>query len=200
MSRQQLIDLPKGLTLAQLETILNDRFRDLNLLLGAFVINPSDVDVSLGGFKITNLADPTDDLDGVNLRTLKRLGAGGATTTATGTATGLDAYTIVFCVPGFLGPNELIPAFVVGLDRHGAPEEVWVYALGAPSTGPFTFQVTKNGANILPAVVTLPNGAVGPIFSIAFSGGSFAHGDVIQLSPVSGSASGISVGVVVRRT
>lgn len=69
----QILELPLNLTPAQFQTLVGDRIRDLNLLLRGVGLNPSVTDLSLGSFRITNVADPTDDLDGVNLRTLKRL-------------------------------------------------------------------------------------------------------------------------------
>lgn len=199
MSRAGVVELPENLTHAQLVTLLNDRFRDLNLLLTHLVSNPADVDVSLGQFKITDLADPTGDFDGVNLRTLKRMAGAPVATTAQSTGSALDAYTIVYSLSGLVGPNEVIPAYIVGKDRAGTGEEVWVYALGAAVTD-FTFQLTLNGTNMLPGPVTLGAGANGPVFSTSFAGvASLTHGDRVELVPLTGSPSGVSVGLVVKR-
>ncbi len=199
-SYPQVLEIPPGLTPAQFQLIVSDRIRDLNLLLKGVAFNPGLIDLSMGSFRITNLADPTDDLDAVNLRTLRR-GASAPVAQATTASSGLDAYTIVFNVPGFLGPDELIPAFVVGRDRVGRPAEAWVYALGPPASVGAAFNVTKNGVNLLASDLALPVGANGPAFSTSIVGGvAFAHGDVIALVPESGSASGISFGLIVERT
>lgn len=72
LKRPIILELPPGLTLEQLQTILNDRLRDLNAVLKEYVIAPADQSLDLGTQRIVNLADPKDDLDGVNLRTLQR--------------------------------------------------------------------------------------------------------------------------------
>lgn len=196
----QLLEIPGNLTAAQLALLVNDRIKDLNLLFKRLACNPAIVDQDMANFRITGLADPTDDLDAVNLRTLRRQG-GAAAPEATVTASGgADAYTIVYNVPGFLGPDESIPAFVVGRHRTGLPDEAWVYALGPPSIEPLVVQFTRQDGSVLSAPLTLPLGSNGPAVSVAIAGGNhFDHLDVIKLVPVSGSASGISVGLVVER-
>lgn len=195
----EILELPPVLTVTQFQALVNDRIRDLNILLRGVAFNPAVTDLDMANFRIVSLADPTDDLDAVNLRTLRRQG-GGSTAVATPAATtsSTGAYTIVFNVPGFLGPDEQIPAYVVGLDREGSAAESWIYALGSPSPADFTYQITQNGASILAAPATLSVGSNGPNFVTAFTGKiKFKHGDVIELVPVSGTASGISVGLVV---
>ncbi len=195
----QLLEIPPNLTPAQFQTLISDRIRDLNLLFKRVACNPAVIDLAMANFRITGLADPTDDLDAVNLRTLRRQGGGSTQVAATSTATGRGAYTIVYNVPGFLGPDQLIPAFVVGKDRSGTPAEAWVYALGPPLGTAVSFQLTLNEVNILSAPCVLPIGANGPVFSTALVGGqSFTHGDVIKLVPIAGSASGLSFGLVVE--
>jgi hypothetical protein len=202
MSNQQVLELPPNQTLQQLQTLLNDRLRDLNLILNGLMSNPATADLDMANFQIHNLADPSGDLDAVNLRTLKRGAAEAATApVAAPASSGGGAYAIVFNVGGFLGPDEQVPAYIVGRDRTGTAAEAWVYALGAPSLQDFTFQLTKNGTNILASAATLPVGSMGPVFFTAFSGGvALEHGDVMELVPLGGSAGGISVGLVVERT
>src|ERR1043165_6098794 len=112
----QVLELPPNLSPAALQTLLNDRIRDLNRLLQGVAFNPAVTDLDMAQFRIVNLADPTDDLDAVNLRTLRRTAGGAAATETPASSGGLDAYTIVFVIPGFPGPDEAVPAFVVGKD------------------------------------------------------------------------------------
>ncbi len=197
----QLLEIPGNLTPAQLAFLVNDRIKDLNELFKRIACNPAVVDLDMANFRIVDLADPTDDLDAVNLRTLRRQGGQAVSSVAASSSGGKDAYTIVYNIPGFLGPDESIPAFVVGKDRTGTPAEAWVYALGPPSIAAFQLQLTRQGSNILSAPLVLGLGANGPVFSTTIAGGqAFQHGDVVKLVPIDGSASGISVGLVVERT
>lgn len=67
-----ILELPPSLTLDQFQQLYNDRLRDLNAALVDVVETPSERDVDLGTHRVVNVADPKDDLDAVNLRTLKR--------------------------------------------------------------------------------------------------------------------------------
>ncbi len=92
----QLLEIPPGLSPAQFQTLLSDRIRDLNVLLKKLADNPAVLDLAMANFRITGLADPTDDLDGVNLRTLRRVSAAAQaassqTKTAPGATTSLGA-------------------------------------------------------------------------------------------------------------
>lgn len=200
-SYPQILELPPNLTPAQFQTLVSDRIRDLNVLLRGVAFNPAVTDLDMASFRIVNLADPTDDLDGVNLRTLKRF-AGAKGEAAAGTSTGLDAYAIVFdgTAVGFTQPGEQIPAYVVGRDRSGAPEEAWLYALSAPVAIPLTINFTNNGVPMMARDLVLPIGKNGPVFATSFAVGSLTHGDVIKTIITGGGDSfGVSMALVVKR-
>ena len=67
-----ILELPPGLTMEQLQALLNDRIRDLNFTLSDVVESPALENVDIGTHRVINLADPSNDLDAVNLRTLKK--------------------------------------------------------------------------------------------------------------------------------
>jgi hypothetical protein len=208
LSKQQVLELPPNQTLQQLQTLINDRLRDLNLILNGLMSNPADADLDMAQFLIHNLADPVADLDGVNLRTLKRGTTAPAaiapTTAATSTSGG--AYTIVSEAAATLGDGDVSPAYVVGLDRVGSPEEVWIYAESAPLSGcAINWQVQLGGAGafqaLLSADLVLPIGSLGPVFSTAFAlKAQFPHGTVVKMVATSGGSAGlVSAGVVMKR-
>lgn len=204
----QLLELPPGLTTAQAIALIGDRIRDLNLLIQQFAINPGVVDLSMGSFRITNLADPTDDLDAVNLRTLRRgAGAPVSTTSTTTAAASSGAYTIVTEGATTLGDGDVAPAYIVGADRIAAPEEAWFYAESAPLVdAAINWQVQLGGtgafAALLASDLVLPAGSLGPVFSTDFSlRATFPHGTVVKMVVTTGGSAGLaSAGVVMKRS
>lgn len=201
----QILELPPGLTPAQFQTLVSDRIKDLNLLLRGVEFNPSVTDLDMGSFRITNLADPIEDLDGVNLRTLRRFG--GTTTEAPAvTATGLDAYAMVFDNPGILADGSVSTAYVVGLMRTGTPVEAWFYLQGVGrSNSSINFQVQLGGVGpfvrLLASDLTISAGSLGPVFTSSFAlNSNFPHGTVVEaVGTIGGFASGVSMGVVMKR-
>jgi hypothetical protein len=94
------------MTPEQTADVLNDRIRDLNKLFQDYVFQPADNDVDLGYGRVVNLGDPKDDLDGVNLRTLRKFG-GASVTSNTGVPTtlpiqGATPFTVTRETYGFL--------------------------------------------------------------------------------------------------
>lgn len=198
MSQQQLLELPPNQTLAQLQSLLNDRIRDLDVIFQKLMANPADGDLDMANFLIHNLADPVSDQDAVNLRTLKRFGGATTPTPAPVASPGLDAYAIVFTDSLIAHTGDLVPGYVVGANREGSTQEVWVYARGAPLAD-FTFNLTVNGTNILSVDMTLAAGSIGPVFGTP-SAVSLTHGDVVLPVITNGSsAGGVSIGLVVKR-
>lgn len=210
----QIDDLPPGLTLATLQSTLNDRIKNLNLILNGLMTNPATADLDMANFLIHNLADPVGDLDGVNLRTLKRFGGTAAaavtaapTTTPPPSTSGLDAYTIVSENTGLIGSGLFAPAFIVGLDRIGIPEETWLYAEVASAIDTsVNWQVQLAGSGpfqtLLSSDLTLPAGSLGPVFSTGFAlRATFPHATVVKMTVTAGGqAAGVSAGVVMKRS
>lgn len=202
---QQIDDLPPGLTIATLQATLNDRIKVLNLILNGLMTNPADADLDMASFLIHNLADPVGDLDGVNLRTLRRMGSQ-TIAAPVATSRGLDALAIVSEAPGVLADGDVTPVYVVGRNRTGIPSEVWLYALVAPTTNcaiNWRLQLAGVGAfqPLLTSDLVLPAGSLGPVFASNFAfKGVLTHGTVVQMVTTSGGAAGTpSMGVVVER-
>lgn len=195
---RHLIELPPGQNVAQLTTLINDRIRELQLILDHLMANPAEEELDMSNLRIKSLADPKDDLDSVNLRTLKKFG--GQITTTTTDAVSKDAYTIVFSKDSTLLAGEVTPPFVVGVDRLGAPEEAWICAEVAP-TADAAINFTANGARLLTVDLVLPAGSIGPVFATGFrSVSTFAHGTVVlPVITAGGGADLVSLGLVVRR-
>lgn len=215
---KQLAELPPNLTLAQLASLLNDRIRDVNDILTGAISNPAESDVDMAAHRITNLADPRDDLDAVTLRTLKRFQPAAA---AQAIGSGLDAYAIVFDKDAALVDGETIPAYVVGVDRTGNPLECWLYSrVAAPGdikinfgvlvpTGTAVAPVEKilmvNAKTGVPVDLILNAGQTGPVFFtptnlVIFGVTNFPHGTIVYPKIDTGaSATMCSMGVVVKR-
>src|SRR5262245_55629275 len=99
---QEIEELPPNLTPAQTVELVNDRIRQINAALRGVQQNPGVTAADIGLFRIVNLADPKDDLDGVNLRTLKRWRPIEAQQIPTAAGRGLDGYCITFVKDGTL--------------------------------------------------------------------------------------------------
>lgn len=205
----EILELPPNLTPAQFQTLVNDRIRDLNILLRGVAYNPALTDLAMANFRITGLADPTDDLDAVNLRTLRRQGvpATQQQAVAATTASGTGAYTIVSESNGPLNDGDIALAYVVGLDRVGTPEEVWLYSETPPTTDcAINWQVQISGggpfANLLSADLVLPGGHNGPVFSTAFAlHGPFPRATVIKVvATTGGQATKASMGLTIKKS
>jgi hypothetical protein len=196
-----LAELPANLTLTQLQALLNDRIRDVNDILTGAVSNPAEADVDMGAHRITNLADPRDDLDAVTLRTLKRFSGTSAPQVV---SAGLDAYAIVFTKDGVLSVPELTPAYIVGKDRTGTIEEVGLYATVAPTQAVLQMNATVTRvATISPVLATdiiFPIGGIVPVYSTKIKFTSpLKHGDVVQPTIITGGQAQLATMVVVVR-
>jgi hypothetical protein len=156
----------------------------------------------VGGNRVTNVATPTGPNDAVNKRYLHSVVGTTTNIGKKGNGSGKDAYTVVFSDSTTVGAGDVIPVFIVGSDRIGVPEEVWVYAVQAPGSGGLVLNITHNTTNILTTALTLGSGSNGPVYSYSLTGGiKFNHGDIIQpVISTSAAASVVSIGVVVRRT
>lgn len=202
----QILEIPPGLNPAQFMALISDRIKDLNVLIKGLECNPSVVDLAMANFRITGLADPTDDLDAVNLRTLRRQGVpAAATTTPTATTSTGGAYTIVSDTADTLVDGDLAPAYVVGSDRIGTPEETWIYAQHAPTSNcAVNWYVQLGGVGafqkLLSSDIVLPAGSKGPIFSAALAlRVQFPRETVVEMQATTGGgASGVSMGVVMK--
>lgn len=201
--RPVLLELPPGLTLAQLQTTINDRFRELNNLFDDYVFQPADADVDIGTSRIVNLADPKNDLDGVNLRTLRKFQ--GAPATQEVSSTGLDAYAIAITTEGFAANGLMTPAYDVNHLREGDMVCVSFSALTAGSVqasiiNPVLINSAGVQSNILTEPLTLPIGQTAAVYSVKFALTGLSKGmKVVNVFTQAGDAQNFTATIVVRR-
>lgn len=196
---QQILAIPPGVSGAELVTLFNDRIDQMNLAFAKFLQNPALGPADLGQAKIVNLADPKDDLDGVNLRTLnRRLGQPVDQQVTSGS--GPNAYTIVFSKDGFPDDGETSPPFCINERRDGfGPVVVSLCADDAPVSD-MAVNVTLEGLPILSADLVLPAGETGPVFSRSFKLGGFNQGKRVRpLIVDSGGAGRVSIELVMGK-
>ncbi len=168
-----ILELPANLALdPNTLGVINDRIRDINADFAISVISPSLDDVDMGKHKIVNLADPKNDLDAVNLRTLRQSGSGNAAVSEQqiSTAGGLDAYAIVFSKDGNVNDGDQAPGYPVHQLRQGIPVAVGVMAIQA-GAGDFNGNIAINlgdgstpPTNVLNNDIVLPAGQLGPVW------------------------------------
>lgn len=205
-----VLEIPGNTTQAQLLDMVNDRIRDLNAILATLVPNPATDDVDLGKNRIINLADPKNDLDAVNLRTLKH-SAGSAATQTTPTikavTSGLDSYCIVFSKDGTVHDGDQAPGYAVTLERKGMPVAIWVMSIQPPVTdfnGNAQIDIGDgNGPkSILATDIVLPATKLGPVIvrKLAYAPIMPEGSRVTILIDKGGLAGGFTMGVVVKRT
>lgn len=146
-------------------------------------------DMNLGGNRVTNVADPGAPLDAVNLRYLKkkldditmqhvqRRGLG-------------KLYSVVFSNSAAVVAGSVGAAYTINTGQAGAPTLVSVLALGT-GTSAASFNIARNGTNVLTSDIVLPASTVGPIVVTNFVPNTlFAIGD--YLTPVVIKAGGAS--------
>jgi hypothetical protein len=161
----QIQEIPAGQSPAQLQDLLNDRIRAINDALKSYVQNPALGPVDLGTQQIVNLADPKNDLDGVNLRTLKKFGGQAVQQTVTGTGSGNAPYAIYFAFDGFPDDGTLSPIATINQQRDGrSPVIVSFTCTGAGSTD-VTGNMIIDGVKLLSEDLTIPAGQLGPVYS-----------------------------------
>jgi hypothetical protein len=191
-------------TIAQLVGLLNDRIRDLNTLVAALQSNPATAILDMGTNRIINVADPKNDLDAVNLRTLKH-----PKTAAIGQQQqtgGLDSYAIVFSNNGNLSNGAQAPGYPVQTARIGNIIAVGVMAIQAPTSNySGNVQVQLPGGiitSVLSTNIILPAGQLGPVYSMAIAyAPRMPQGTrVTVLNTLGGNAGGLTLIAVVKRT
>lgn len=195
---QQVLELPPGVnSVDELAGLVNDRIQQLNISMQRFVQNPALGAADLGLNKIVNLADPKDDLDGVNLRTLRKFG--GAAAEEKVVAAG-EHPTIYFTFDGLAADGQESPFAQIMANRAGfTPTAVSVCAV-TPPTSDCEINLQIEGVDMLADNLVLPAGDQGPVFTTAFAlGGALPKGTLIQaIIVVSGDASQVTIGLSIR--
>lgn len=197
---------PAPATQAELVAQLNDRIRDLGEDLKILVASPSTFELDMGAHKIVNVTDPSNDLDVVNLRTLKKFGSEEPDQLQKKPT--LDAYTIVFTKDGNPDTLEDAPSFTVDEGREGVPLRVWFRYKGAPVTdASFNMKITEpkkveaDAITLLSEDVVIPAGTVRTVFSkkLAYRK-RMAKDTIVDIVIVaSGGGSLLSAGLIVGR-
>jgi hypothetical protein len=194
---QQILEIPPDRFDAN---TVNDRIQQINLAFQRMLQNPALGDANLGTSRIVNLADPKDDLDGVNLRTLKRFsGTGIAQQTA---GSGIEFPTVYFTFDGLPFDGEVSPYAPILANRAGfSPVQVGVCAVVAPSLRDAEVNLTIFGkGQLLKTNLILPIGSIGPTFSTSLAlPASFPGGTLVQAEVVhAGGCSQITIGLSIR--
>ncbi len=120
-------------------------------------------------------------------------------------SSGLDYYTIWFGKQGFLISGENVPSFIVAPGREGVISGAWVFGQTAPTGVPASINFTVNGVNAYSSDLVLPLTPIGNGVVFAAVPASYAFrliaGYIVNLKvTVSGSISGFSAGLVIKRT
>lgn len=164
----QILELPPGLTLDQLQTLLNDRIQSINDALKLYVQNPATSDVDLGSQRIINLADPKDDLDGVNLRSLRKFaGTGGQQTVAGSGSSG--PYCLYLMFDGFPDDGQTSPIATINRLRDGRAPVIMSMTATLAGSSDVHGKLIVDGANLLTEDLVLPAGQLGPVYSSKFA-------------------------------
>lgn len=150
--------------------------------------------LNMHGLGINNLAPGVQPTDAVIVSQLPK--------PAAPTTPPLQHYTIVFSNDGTPTVGAAAPPFMVQVDRTGIPTQVWVACIGAPTGSPATFNVQRNGVNILSTPLSLPVGslvATSSQFSIPVP--QFGAADIIVPYVIAANnVSQVSIGIVIQRT
>mgnify|MGYP001792425672 CR=1 FL=1 len=198
---KQILELPPGQTNDKLKILLNDRIRDLTSALGVFVQNPALGDVDLGTNRGTNCADPKNDLDIVNLRTLKKFSGSGVAEQVSG-GSGIEQPTIYLAFDGLPFDGQASPYAIIMANRAGfTPTKVGVSAVGAPSSAACEVNLLIVGrGNLLSVNLSLPIGSIGPVFTSAIAlPAGFPESTLIQgIIVVAGNASQVTISLSLR--
>jgi len=202
---QQILAIPGTPSGPQLVSLVNDRIDQINLAFQKFLQNPALGAADLGQQKIINLADPKDDLDGVNLRTLKKFGAV-PVDTGTGKGSGIEQPTIYFTFDGLPFDGEESPFAIIMANRDGfTPTAVSASAVGAPTSADTQISVEVLGSDFVPVEMlasnlSIPLGTHGPVFTSAFGhGGSLKKGTLLRATiVVAGGATQVTIGLAIR--
>jgi hypothetical protein len=193
-------EVPQNLDLQQLTTSLNGRIRDIAAALTNEVVSePQTMDHDAGAKRITNLADPTQDLDAVNLRTLKKgvpPGAAAAPEPKERVVTiGLDDDSTGMNLVGKYGvlPWKLAPrlGYISAVTLPGSADSMWD-VLRSTDGG-----ITWNSIFNPTTLPTFPMSSV--VHSVTFRGfrSQFQKGDLLRVDGVqSGGASGVVIEIV----
>ena len=160
--------------------------------------------MSMGFQRLTDVPDPSNATDAVNLRTLKKELEGIGNKHQQKQIPVVGYFTVVFSTSGIAGTGTA-PPYIFHPHRLGSPGEVKICALGT-GTGSTTANVlwfpggTGTGTNLLTSAIQLPASINGPISSVKFAvTPNFKENDVIAaVISTSGGATNLSIELLVN--
>jgi hypothetical protein len=156
--------------------------------------------MSMGGYRLTNVPDPSNATDAVNLRTLKKYlqGIGNKHQQKQAPEVAKEYFTVVWANSGTVATGtNIVPPYIFNPNRLGSPGLFKVYAVGTGSTNSgFNFLYLPGGngtgTQMLSSDLILGGGATGPVSANNFSiSPSFSPNDVVY--PIVTTAGGCSV-------
>jgi hypothetical protein len=113
----------------------------------------------------------------------------------------LVSYTILFTPPDGAADGSTSPAYVVGINRSGKPNQAWLTCNGAPISNPLACNILYQGNPILESNLIIPIGSTTAVTTSTFvtPTPTLAQLSQIQMSIVTdGQATGVSMGLVVQ--
>lgn len=187
-------ELPSNLSsIAEVLAAVNQRIRDIRSTLQGYVQNPAIDNVDLGSNRIINLADPINDLDGVNYRSLKKYQQqpGGAAPVSSGPG------IITFGFDSDSTGTNIIGKY--GIVKQAFTPGKFGFAAVTPPTGTDTivdimYSRDNGGTFSAAGRATFSHLATGnSVTTVLMAGGfSFKIGDLVRLDGIqSGGASGL---------
>ncbi len=161
--------------------------------------------MSMGGQRLTDVPDPSNATDAVNLRTLKKELQGIGNKHQSAKQVPVTGYfTTVFANSGTSSGTFTSPPYVFNPHRLGSPAEVKLYAIGTgTSSSTVNVQYVPGGSgtpvNLLTAALNLPSSKTGPVSSVSFASvPSFKENDVIYAVGTGGGISNFSIELLVN--
>lgn len=145
--------------------------------------------MNMGGNRITDVAEPSNPTDAVNLRYLKKKLDDITQQHISRRPLG-KLYSVVFSYNGAVVAGSVSPPYTINKGQTGSPTLVSIAVTGT-GTAAANFNIARNGTNVLTSDIILPSGSTGPVVVTNFvPGTSFKIGDL--LTPVVDVASGVS--------
>lgn len=196
------IAIPLTSSLESLRQYVTNRFNAISLRLAQ--TDRRTQPMSMGGYRLTDVPDPANATDAVNLRTLKKelQGIGNKHQQKQIPVTGY--FTTVFANSGAVTGTFTSPPYIFNPHRLGSPAEVKFFTIVAGSGSSSVNIVYLPGGtgtpkNLLLASLVLPASTKGPVSSVNFAlTPSFRENDVIYAVGTGGGISNFSVELLVN--
>lgn len=132
-------DIPLDATPEQFAGLVNNRFLNLQGAINEHLVRQeSEDDVDIGGNRVVNVGDPVNDLDVVNLRTLKKVATAPKKEDSVQPKANPDVvdqhFAIYFTKDGFVADDEESPYATIDEHREGYPISALITSKTAPAS------------------------------------------------------------------